>query len=147
MITKALKDAINNPTWQEKAACLGYDPRIFLEKGGDNVRTAKMICGMCDVREICLEWALQNEKHGSPERVGIYGGLLPSARRKIKLCALYECMERCSKKDKFCSPEHEAEDKKRRNRNNKKRQQDKNGVIRRINKEFYMRGKVNTPNG
>lgn len=39
---------------------------------------AKRICAGCDVREQCLEWALENQ-----ERFGIFGGKSERERRRI----------------------------------------------------------------
>jgi WhiB family redox-sensing transcriptional regulator len=36
------------------------------------------ICGHCNVRDLCLDYALQHK-----EREGIWGGLLPAARNAL----------------------------------------------------------------
>ncbi|HET9518524.1 MAG TPA: WhiB family transcriptional regulator, partial [Actinoplanes sp.] len=50
----------------------------FPEKGG-STREAKRICGRCEVKVECLEYAL-----GHDERFGIWGGLSERERRKLK---------------------------------------------------------------
>jgi hypothetical protein len=42
-------------------------------------RDAKRLCASCDVREQCLDYALDND-----ERFGIWGGHSERERRKIK---------------------------------------------------------------
>ena len=65
--------------WMDDALCATTDPEAFnLAKGGSSAR-AKAICAMCDVRAECLEYALTNGL-GS----GVYGGLLPVERRRLK---------------------------------------------------------------
>ena len=50
---------------------------FFPEKGG-STRQAKAVCLMCPVREVCLEYALDNE-----ERHGIWGGVSERERRRM----------------------------------------------------------------
>jgi len=65
--------------WMDDALCATTDPEAFnLATGGSSAR-AKAICAMCDVRAECLEYALTNGL-GS----GVYGGLLPVERRRLK---------------------------------------------------------------
>ena len=65
--------------WQERALCAQTDPEAFFPEKGGSTREAKRICGTCDVRGECLEYALQND-----ERFGIWGGLSERERRKLK---------------------------------------------------------------
>ena len=65
--------------WQKDALCAETDPEAFHpEKGGSN-RDAKKVCGRCDVRSQCLEYALDND-----ERHGIWGGLSERERRRLR---------------------------------------------------------------
>jgi WhiB family transcriptional regulator, redox-sensing transcriptional regulator len=68
--------------WQSKAACLGADPDIFFPPQyagrGANDR-AKAICKPCEVREECLDDAMENG-----ERMGVWGGMSERERRKLK---------------------------------------------------------------
>ena len=60
------------------AACAEVDPELwFPEKGGSN-REAKRICATCEVRLVCLEYALAHD-----ERFGVWGGLTDMERREF----------------------------------------------------------------
>ncbi len=65
--------------WQERALCAETDPESFFPEKGGSTREAKRICGSCEVRQECLEYALQND-----ERFGIWGGLSERERRRLK---------------------------------------------------------------
>ena len=65
--------------WQEQALCAQTDPEAFFPEKGGSTRDAKRICESCDVRQQCLEYALEND-----ERFGIWGGLSERERRKLK---------------------------------------------------------------
>ncbi|WP_094770392.1 WhiB family transcriptional regulator [Microbacterium gorillae] len=65
--------------WQADALCAQTDPEAFFPEKGGSTRDAKRICGTCDVRGECLQYALQND-----ERFGIWGGLSERERRKLK---------------------------------------------------------------
>src|SRR4051794_12857165 len=67
------------PEWQERALCSQTDPEAFFPEKGGSTREAKRICGRCDVKAECLEYAL-----GHDERFGIWGGLSERERRKLK---------------------------------------------------------------
>ena len=67
------------PDWRDSANCLALDVNDFYpEKGGSALRPVFAVCAECDVRQACLDWAIeQGELHG------IWGGLSPRARHKI----------------------------------------------------------------
>ena len=65
--------------WQERALCAQTDPEAFFPEKGGSTRDAKKVCVGCDVRGICLEYALAHD-----ERFGIWGGLSERERRKFK---------------------------------------------------------------
>jgi WhiB family redox-sensing transcriptional regulator len=67
------------PEWQERALCSQTDPEAFFPEKGGSTREAKRICGRCEVKAECLEYAL-----GHDERFGIWGGLSERERRKLK---------------------------------------------------------------
>lgn len=66
-------------SWQEYALCAQTDPEAFFPEKGGSTREAKAVCDMCDVREQCLQYALDND-----ERFGIWGGLSERERRRLK---------------------------------------------------------------
>ncbi len=65
--------------WQADALCAQTDPEAFFPEKGGSTRDAKKICGTCEVRGECLDYALQND-----ERFGIWGGLSERERRKLR---------------------------------------------------------------
>jgi WhiB family redox-sensing transcriptional regulator len=70
----------DNPlAWQSDSLCAQTDPEAFFPEKGGSTRDAKKICGSCEVRNQCLEYALQND-----ERFGIWGGLSERERRKLR---------------------------------------------------------------
>ena len=64
--------------WQERAACYGLDPEIFFPTSEEEAGLALSYCSACQVREICLEWAIQNG-----ERYGVWGGTTEQERRRL----------------------------------------------------------------
>lgn len=64
--------------WRQRAACRGVDPDIFYPVSDEDALDAKAICGICPVRQACLEWALTNR-----ERDGVWGGATERERRRI----------------------------------------------------------------
>lgn len=69
--------------WQERALCAQTDPEAFFPEKGGSTREAKRVCLSCEVRDVCLEYALEND-----ERFGIWGGLSERERRKLKRRAI-----------------------------------------------------------
>ena len=73
-------DLLEDPdAWQERARCAETDPEAFFPEKGGSTRDAKAVCRRCDVREECLNRALDND-----ERFGIWGGMSDRERRKLK---------------------------------------------------------------
>jgi WhiB family redox-sensing transcriptional regulator len=71
---------LDNPlAWQTDSLCAQTDPEAFFPEKGGSTRDAKKICGSCEVRAHCLEYALEND-----ERFGIWGGLSERERRKLR---------------------------------------------------------------
>lgn len=72
--------ASTTPSWRDLAACSGIDPGIFYPSSEDesDARAAKSVCGVCEVREACLEHALLVR-----EKEGIWGGATERERRRI----------------------------------------------------------------
>lgn len=67
-----------NASWRQRAACQGIDAEIFYPSTDEEGEAAKAICGVCPVRETCLEYALANR-----EREGVWGGLNERERRRV----------------------------------------------------------------
>ena len=70
---------VGDKRWQERANCLGVDPDLFFPERGASTREAKSVCGSCEVRLECLEYALVNG-----EKFGIWGGLSGRERRRLR---------------------------------------------------------------
>ncbi|MEU1511254.1 WhiB family transcriptional regulator [Streptomyces sp. NPDC005811] len=65
--------------WQSQALCAQTGADFFFPEPGSSVREAKRICGMCDMRVACLEYALAHD-----ERFGVWGGLSEKERLQIR---------------------------------------------------------------
>lgn len=65
--------------WQSEALCAQTDPEAFFPEKGGSTKDAKRVCGACNVRSECLEYALTND-----ERFGIWGGLSERERRRLR---------------------------------------------------------------
>ncbi|MHA7306329.1 WhiB family transcriptional regulator [Arthrobacter sp. TMN-49] len=65
--------------WQTDALCAQTDPEAFFPEKGGSTRDAKKVCGACNVKAKCLEYALAND-----ERFGIWGGLSERERRRLR---------------------------------------------------------------
>ncbi|MGW1939002.1 WhiB family transcriptional regulator [Streptomyces goshikiensis] len=66
-------------SWKERGLCAQTDPEEFFPEKGGATKTAKQICGACEVRAECLEQALAR-----PERYGIWGGLSEKERLRLR---------------------------------------------------------------
>ena len=71
--------AMDDDQWQERALCAQTDPEAFFPEKGGSTREAKRICTGCEVKDLCLDYALAND-----ERFGIWGGLSERERRRLK---------------------------------------------------------------
>jgi WhiB family redox-sensing transcriptional regulator len=68
--------------WRLQALCREVDPEMFFPEAGRPAADgseAKKICGACDVREACLNWALEKRID-----FGIYGGTTGDERRRMR---------------------------------------------------------------
>ncbi|MEU6200800.1 WhiB family transcriptional regulator [Streptomyces sp. NPDC047061] len=70
------------PAWQAQALCAQTGADFFFPEPGSSVREAKRICGMCEMRAACLEYALDND-----ERFGVWGGLSEKERLELRRAA------------------------------------------------------------
>jgi WhiB family transcriptional regulator, redox-sensing transcriptional regulator len=70
-------------SWWELAACRSADPELFFpisSTGAEqaNVVRAKALCGRCDIRQRCLDYAID-----SHQAHGIWGGTSEEERQVI----------------------------------------------------------------
>ena len=68
--------------WQDFALCAQTSPDMFFPEEGASAAPAKKICAECTVREICLQYALDNDR-----RYGVWGGLSAAERQKLRKAA------------------------------------------------------------
>ena len=70
--------------WRSRSACLDEDPELFFPIGNTGpailqIEEAKQVCRRCEVREQCLQWALEaGQDHG------VWGGMSEDERRALK---------------------------------------------------------------
>ncbi|MEE8667472.1 MAG: WhiB family transcriptional regulator [Bifidobacterium mongoliense] len=64
-------------SWRQRALCSQTDPEVFFPEKGGSTKDAKQVCSRCEVREQCLQWALEHD-----ERFGIWGGMSERERRR-----------------------------------------------------------------
>ncbi|VEI13821.1 WhiB family transcriptional regulator [Trueperella bialowiezensis] len=70
--------------WRHRASCLDEDPELFFPIGSSGpavaqAERAKMVCATCQVQQICLNWALDNNQDA-----GVWGGMSEDERRILK---------------------------------------------------------------
>ena len=70
--------------WRAQARCLGSDPDLFFPLGSTGkplaqVELAKGLCLGCDVRERCLQYALETN-----QVTGVWGGTTEDERRSLR---------------------------------------------------------------
>jgi len=66
-------------SWQQDALCAQAGPEFFFPAPGSSTREAKQLCGACEGRVACLEYALAHD-----ERFGVWGGLSEKERIQLK---------------------------------------------------------------
>ncbi|HMR97118.1 MAG TPA: WhiB family transcriptional regulator [Microthrixaceae bacterium] len=64
--------------WLNESACRGLDPAIFYPLTDEDAEEAKSICGVCPVRDACLEHAIGHREHN-----GVWGGATERERQRI----------------------------------------------------------------
>lgn len=65
--------------WQDRALCMQVGYELFFLEKGETSTDAKKVCGRCQVRQDCLEAALND-----PDTDGIWGGTTERERRKMR---------------------------------------------------------------
>jgi WhiB family redox-sensing transcriptional regulator len=68
----------DDAVWQERALCAQTGADFFFPEPGSSLRDAKRICGMCEMRAACLDYALRHD-----ERFGVWGGLSEQERLRL----------------------------------------------------------------
>ncbi len=68
-----------NGAWQELSLCRQVDNEIFFAEKGGSTKEAKKICLRCEVRENCLQYAIDGDQH-----FGVWGGASERERRRMK---------------------------------------------------------------
>lgn len=71
--------AIGELSWQDYANCRGADADLFFPERGASTRKAKSICAECEVKQQCLDYAIE-----MGEKFGIWGGLSERERRRVR---------------------------------------------------------------
>jgi WhiB family transcriptional regulator, redox-sensing transcriptional regulator len=71
--------------WLDQAACRDSDPERFFPESGEQTKAAeaKAICASCQVRDQCLELAV-NAAGGLDADHGVFGGTLPAERSQLR---------------------------------------------------------------
>jgi WhiB family redox-sensing transcriptional regulator len=74
----------NRAGWWSRAACSTTDPELFfpISAAGPSSRQvarAKAVCGRCQIRQACLDYALS-----SASVQGIWGGTTEAERRRLR---------------------------------------------------------------
>lgn len=64
--------------WEASALCAQTEPEVFFPDKGGSTAEAKEICGMCQVRVECLDYALRTR-----QRFGVWGGVSERERRRM----------------------------------------------------------------
>lgn len=71
-----------DPDWRTRAACRTADLDMFHPEKGQPATRAKVVCARCpsvgDCREFALSLPLSDDRHG------VYGGLTPDERQRIR---------------------------------------------------------------
>jgi WhiB family redox-sensing transcriptional regulator len=80
----AVLDTPRTDHWDLSGACRNADPELFFAERGaagrvQQVRDAKAVCGRCQVREICLAYAMSR-----PDLDGVLGGTTEKERHVMR---------------------------------------------------------------
>jgi WhiB family redox-sensing transcriptional regulator len=70
--------------WRSAGACLSADPDLFFPisttgPAERQIARAKVICAGCEVRKVCLEFAMSHD-----QVYGIWGGTTPDDRQRAR---------------------------------------------------------------
>jgi len=70
---------MENSNWMNDARCKGMDTELFFPFEHESNRPAKEVCESCDVREKCLNYALDHNI-----TYGVWGGKSERERRPLR---------------------------------------------------------------
>lgn len=73
---------IDEKPWAVFASCRAEQGMTFFPQNKSQEKTALAICGICPVRQDCLDHALATN-----ERFGVWGGTTEKQRRKLRSVA------------------------------------------------------------
>lgn len=78
---------IKSEEWMQDALCAQVEPDVMFPADRDaaGARRAKKLCDACPVRQLCLDYALQNNI-----RHGIWGGMSPLERAAVRRRATWK---------------------------------------------------------
>ncbi|RBY82662.1 WhiB family transcriptional regulator [Blastococcus sp. TF02A-26] len=69
------------PRFSAPALCAETDPDQFIPEKGGSVRDAKRLCGGCEARDECLDYALDHRLVQTWD--GVWGGTTPRQRKQL----------------------------------------------------------------
>lgn len=75
----SISEALAPPEFVQHGVCGQVDPDLFFPEKSGSVLAPKRICGVCPVRQECLDWALANDV-----RHGVWGGLSDKERTRLR---------------------------------------------------------------
>lgn len=80
-LSARLAEAFGRAEWMQDAKCRGLNPALFfVPRGCNGYEEALAVCAECPVTTECLVHAKR-----TGERDGVWGGLTPRQRRKVKV--------------------------------------------------------------
>jgi hypothetical protein len=70
--------------WRDEALCRNVNPDVFFPPPGGTATEAKRICSLCSVKDECLEFVMRLESKDSHLQSGVYAGLSPKERSRLR---------------------------------------------------------------
>ena len=75
-LSETLNSVLDLPAYFNDAACVASEPRIFDGETLIDVIEAKRVCGLCPIKDLCLDWAAITQD------CGVWGGMTPMERKR-----------------------------------------------------------------
>lgn len=76
------EQVLTYPRYDENALCTQVGVEVYFPEpgvsAGFEIEEAKRLCARCYFKSACAEWAIHHERHG------IWGGLTPRERQRIR---------------------------------------------------------------